>query len=400
MSLGHGATVVKDSLVFAYDMGSKQSWKGKPTTNTWYNDSYNYTNGATFSVVTNYPSTKGLPVEAQGLKVIKLTANTPGTLGQCIPWRSGVDQVNGGVYCHSVWAYLESGTQVTVGQHWNPWDYGSSQYIEKGKWVRIFDPVTNSANNYGNIANAYRTDGVAYFTAPQYELGADMSPFVLGTRSNTESVIDWAGKNNIAPVDLIYTSDNKFIFNGLGETDGSPLGSYIPIPTSVSTTNPSTKPNGVTYDFWIKADTDAPDRMGLIVGSGTINHIEIYSTGKYFRTEAVTQNGYSFGSGGFPNSCRGVWSHFAIVFANNETNRPVRWYQNGELFYTHSNMGSGTDVNQYFQPSRLGSATGSGSYLYAPSFKGEFPVFKSYDKALTTQEVKQNFEALRGRFGI
>jgi len=242
--------------------------------------------------------------------------------------------------------------------------------------------------------------GNIYIRNVQLEESSFATPFVNGTRSNTEAIIDWKSNNTISPVDLVYTSDNKFTFNGLGETDGSPLGSYIPIPTSVSTTNPSTKPNGVTYDFWIKADTDAANRMGLIVGAGTINHIEIYSSSQYFRTEAVTQNGYSFGSGGFPDSCRGVWSHFAIVFANNETNRPVRWYQNGELFYTHANMGSGTDVNQYFQPSRIGSATGSGNYSYAPSFKGEIPVFKSYDKALSASEIKQNFSALRGRYSI
>ena len=37
MSLGHGAKIVTNGLVFAYDMGpnpgANKSWKGKPTTN-------------------------------------------------------------------------------------------------------------------------------------------------------------------------------------------------------------------------------------------------------------------------------------------------------------------------------------------------------------------------------
>jgi hypothetical protein len=45
--------------------------------------------------------------------------------------------------------------------------------------------------------------------------------------------------------------------------------------------------------------------MSLFFGSSTIKHIEIYSIGKYFRTEAATQNGYSFGSSSFPDNVRG-----------------------------------------------------------------------------------------------
>jgi hypothetical protein len=389
MSLGHGAKIVTDSLVFAYDMGGKQSFKGKPTTNIIADAGKNC--AAEYSG-SSYPFVnQNITSQVQAA----WSSSNPTFSMQFEGYRDYVGGGSGGgndgypvMYIY----FTDWSWSTTISRTTYDWSY-------TGKSFTMPDPTGKSVYfaiyhmNSGNRGRSYARNF-------QIEHNAFPTTFVNGTRSNTEAIIDWAGKNNISPVDLIYTSDNKFIFNGLGETDGSPLGSYIPIPTSVSTTNPSTKPNGVTYDFWIKADTDAPDRMGLIVGSGTINHIEIYSSGKYFRTEAVTQNGYSFGSGGFPNSCRGVWSHFSIVFANNETNRPVRWYQNGELFYTHSNMGSGTDVNQYFQPSRLGSATGSGSYLYAPSFKGEFPVFKSYDKTLTDQEIKQNFNALRGRFGI
>ena len=63
--------------------------------------------------------------------------------------------------------------------------------------------------------------------------------------------------------------------------------------------------------------------------------------------------------------------------------------------------GSGTGgATEYFSFSGIGRSTGSVSFAYAKSFDGEIPNFSIYDKALTASEVKQNFNAIRGRFGI
>jgi hypothetical protein len=55
---------------------------------------------------------------------------------------------------------------------------------------------------------------------------------------------------------------------------------------------------------------------------------------------------------------------------------------------------------EYFQPNSFGKSTGTDTYQYVESLKGDMASLKIYEKALTTEEVKQNFEALRGRFGI
>ena len=216
--------------------------------------------------------------------------------------------------------------------------------------------------------------------------------------SGDTSCVNMITQDTLTLNDLEESSDGSFTFDGTGETDGNPTGSYISFSSNVTTTSPTTRPNGVTYDFWLNADTDGPNRQALMFGSGTINHIEIYTTGKSFRTEAVTQNGYSFGAGTFPDSVRGTWSHFSIAFANDETNRPVRWYQNGKLFHTHASMESGTDSNQYFYFTGLGRATGSSSYLYAQSFKGKISSFKIYDRTLSAAEIAKNFYAIKGRY--
>jgi hypothetical protein len=73
---------------------------------------------------------------------------------------------------------------------------------------------------------------------------------------------------------------------------------------------------------------------------------------------------------------------------------------------------SGTSYNLYVNGSNVSSKTYSGAGLnYSPSrlfanefvnglFKGSLYRTSAYSKALTAQEVSQNFNALRGRFGI
>ena len=41
-----------------------------------------------------------------------------------------------------------------------------------------------------------------------------------------------------------------------------------------------------------------------------------------------------------------------------------------------------------------------GGFAASQCFEGQSPIYKIYNRVLTQNEIKQNFEALRGRFGI
>jgi hypothetical protein len=119
-----------------------------------------------------------------------------------------------------VYAWLESGTFVQVGQHWFPWNYGSAKYIEKGKWVRISETyVINDGGSYGSAAMAYATDGVAYFCMPQYELKPYMTPFVnfLSTRSETQGLLPLVGTNTIDLTNVSFDSNAQMVFDGTND---------------------------------------------------------------------------------------------------------------------------------------------------------------------------------------
>jgi hypothetical protein len=180
-------------------------------------------------------------------------------------------------------------------------------------------------------------------------------------------------------------------FDGSGTNDGVIFGNHIVVPENITDTRNC--PDGCTYSLWLNVDTDAVDRMSLFRGASTLRHIEIYSSGKKFRTEAGLQNGYSFGTGNFPYDVRGTWSHFVIVFANNEPSRPVRWYQNGELFHT-GYMTSGTYPDtEYFSFGSIGRSTGSTGYNYAPSFDGSIDDVRIYNRALSESEIRSLYDS-------
>jgi len=199
---------------------------------------------------------------------------------------------------------------------------------------------------------------------------------------------------------VVYSPEHGGVlkFDGSGTVDGTIPGSHIVVDESVTRTD--NYPNGCTYNMWFKVDEDAVDRMSILYGSSTIRHLEIFSEQNFFRTEAAIQNGYSFGSGTFPISARGNWVNITIVFANNEPNRPVRWYQNGVLFHTGTLDGGSNPGGEYFSFNRIGRSTGNTTYTYAKSFDGDFGLLSIYSKSLTEAEIMRNFQSVRSRFNV
>jgi len=237
------------------------------------------------------------------------------------------------------------------------------------------------------------TDGL------QLALDASSDRCVRGT-SPSYTISDIS--NNTSGLSLVgaVPLNGHFYFQGQGEIDGSPTGDYISVPTSV--TQVQAHDLGITYEIWINPNDNR--RMALFWGAGTIRHIEVYAgtSGGNFRTEASKQNGYSFGAssppGGVPIN---TWSHLVISWEPEGSTRAVKWYWNGSLFHTHTNFYSGTQgTSEDFYFSGIGRATGSSSYLYATSWSGYLDGIKIYGRTLNSNEVLQNYNAQKFKYGI
>lgn len=92
-----------------------------------------------------------------------------------------------------------------------------------------------------------------------------------------------------------------------------------------------------------------------------------------------------------------TWTYLVATSSSNSVN-DMRVYQNGVLTsYTNRGTGTPSTINYDTIPLQIG-ARGSGAS--AGYFKGVIPSVHVYNKALTEAEVQQNFNSMRGRYGI
>ena len=366
MSVSAGPSSVTDGLVFYCDMSNPvKSWKGKPATNTCSFGTYDY--GYNSTKISN--ATPPIPPPVTGYPIYKITSND-GNDSQQILYTATVDQVNGGTYTHSAYVYLESGSWVSAGQHWNPWDYGTQQFIPKGVWTRIEDPVTNSTNNYGNVAMCYNTNGAVYVTGSQYELGSFASPLVNGTRSNTQALVDLTGNNTLTATSLTYDSNGEFSFNGSGN--------YIDV-TGAGFTSGMTS---YTIMHWSRRDVES--RMPVAGRTSTAFY-------QYGDNSWAYTHGGTWGEYYYPKAVSiplGTWGFYCIVYDGSY----VKIYRNGVFEGQQATTGSA----DWSQGLRIGFWAGGGGYQYS----GKIGSVKFYNRGLSATEVQQEFNSRRARFGI
>mgnify|MGYP003627511979 CR=1 FL=1 len=376
-----GPKLTNDGLVFGYDTGygvsdnhvSGRFYKGKPTANTWNKNTYAWTSG-NITATRNATPPVPPPLEVQGFEVYKLQSND-GALNQGIMGTSNVVDGVGGAYVHSVYCYLESGTTVTVGQHWHPWAYGSSQTPPIGEWVRLSETVTNAVDNYGNIANSYRTNGIAYFTAPQYELGSDVSPHVDGTRSDTASAIDLVRTRDIDVGGASFDSTGQPDFDGTNDTISCGTGIL-----------------SGTGDFTIEAVFKyvGTGNAGTIFANYQTGNLQMFYSPRFIGLYLANNSAYlgsSPWSGTLPE-----FTNDNVYMVTQREGTVTRVYLNGVLAKTGSSSSTiGTSSASF----RIGSNTNQ-----TEDFQGNIYVVKAYNKALTSTEIKQNFNAYKNRFNL
>jgi hypothetical protein len=366
-------TLGESNLVFAYDTGDMEnSYKGAPTTNICTGADYSiFNDGATNIRNQTFP----LPFKP-GYEVVKVTANTPGTYGQSILWTATYSS-SPTTATNSVYAWLESGDYVQVGQHWFPWNYGSPKYIEKGKWVRISETYAiNEGGSYSAAGMVYSTNGVAYFCMPQYELKPYMTPFInfSGTRSVTQGLLPVIGNSTLDLTNVSFNSNAQMVFDGTND--------YINIPSS-NVFDTQT----VTVEVIVKPYSTSQN--GFWFEKGAVNtQYSLFMEGSNIQWRTAFGGTYDSLLFGSSNMTANAWNYVVGTYTAGDK----RVYLNSTLMNSNSlNVTLNTNQgNQY-----IGSYNSNG-YFY----NGEIAVVKVYNRALTAQEIRQNYQQYKTRFNL
>ncbi len=391
MSLTHSTKIVTDGLVFYYDMSNTQkSWKGAPTTNFFTNGHFLNGQGilqesgsSPSNNVIYFPENPGetdyVLEQSMGSQYTEYQINLttellPSTTYVMSGWYAeSPDYVcaDGSRMFHSR-AFSSSGAHVSL----NVGLYNVLETIViKGiTWKYCYATITTPPD-YSNLFNWYLGFGTStytgkrYYTNIQIEQGSFPSSFVNGTRSSTQALMDLVGANIVTVNNLTYNTDKTFSFNGSS--------SYIDCGNS----NVLQQSSAITMSAWV--NPVSASGLGNIMSKN-------YNSGYRFRLDSTNAlwwyvSGNSVQGGNCPNN---VWSNCVVTGDNSG----LRAYVNGDLVSSNSVAFMPTDP--------IAGNLIIGSLGGAEYFNGQISSAKVYSRALTSAEVRQNFNAIRARYGV
>ena len=249
----------------------------------------------------------------------------------------------------------------------------------KGTWqTLIYNGKSATTTNIRMLAYVLSsfTTGYVLFSNVQVEQSTFATPFVNGTRSNTEAIVDLTGNNTVTVSSLTYNSDGTISF-GIGGTNSF----------SIPTIDLSTEQ---TVEIWLKPEENDAVRRNpynqAYGGYGTWTHEVNGSIAYYYGTSGGNAVPYTAQNSGFT-----VAQNELACVCHTRNISTVSWYKNGVQSVTGSN------VYGVLPTTAANIIFGSG---YAGAYYGKIYAVRVYNRALTAAEVQQNFNATRSRYGI
>jgi hypothetical protein len=398
-SLGNstgGSPIGQSPLKFMFDMGNTlKSWKGATATNLSPNLGLVQIQGS--------PTLAYLGVE-DGWKKYSLNGTwSAGTY----PYSIGIDGVTftGGV-TYSSGVLIKTNVPQKFANLFGGMNYVNEPMNNAGTSFSIAQPdgslfvgrtgfqYTSTTAQTGYILSqpvvgqsfSSATDFV-YIKDGQVETGSFTTPFVAGTRSNTQALLDLTRNNTITVNSLTYNSNNTFSFNNIANSTFS-----IPDSTLI-------RPPSVTISAWVNLTAFNP----LNDFDGQFPTI----AWKGYDGQAGTQASYALTliTGAFPRLTiaptplvstvalpTNTWVNIVGTYA---AGGAMVLYRNGEVDITGTGPASISYAAQVFG---IGTRTFNGANQFP--WNGSISEVQLFNRALTAREVQQNFAAKRGRYGI
>lgn len=375
---------VNDGLIFHYDTGNTvRSYKGEPTVNLAANPTFNGTSnwaiasngGGTFTTSGNYGKITAGTVGSYSY--LYQTVTTAVASNESITW--SVDFKNNVVGDYAIRVVLFSGT--------TPKTQPTNLFSLDGTGGTVRKSVTTSHVDGGDsiridiLQGSYyqgiNTDTNVEFTNVQLERNSHATPFVNGTRSATQGLLDLTGRSTANLTNVSFDSNAQIVFDGTNDYIEVPDDTYLRLTTDMS------------FEFVVYADPSQSNLYPrLIDKSNYLVHLsqnEPFSIAQNVNTASGLRQ-VAVGSGFEANT----WTHIITTYDG----QVGKVYVNSKLVATNdwgSVLGattSGTSV-------RIG-----GDGFTSRPLNGLLPVTKVYNRALTADEVKRNFTAIRSRFNI
>ena len=382
-------TLGESNLVFAYDTGDvKNSYIGEPTTNFVKNDSWGG-DGVSQTLITKGKVTITDPtLRYKGLHTVLWA---PGTNRNCYLNGSGplyFDQTST-VWTFSCYLKREDGAPIS-GVNVYMYNIGSNtgvgtiQDVGDG-WYRVSRTVSTAAN-YVSLVGFYNlvANTRYYLSGWQLEKKGHPTPAtaLTATRSATQGLLPVIGNSTIDLSNVSFDASAKITFDGTND--------YVSIPSKSFTIN-----EPWSFSLLVKTNTAISSAWKNLIGAtGDTECMWMMHPGGFALYQAYyNSQTYIWWSGiNVANMVVNTWNSITITCSPvNSTTTYFTSYLNGNKINEGTFTWAPINTTQVF--SRIG---GNGSRY----FHGEVPVAKIYNRALTAQEIKQNYQQYKTRFNL
>jgi hypothetical protein len=369
--------IATSGSVFIYDTGDTiNSYVGEPTTNQYTNPAFtNGTTGWTFgswdSGNFTYSVENVLGPFGQIIPALKITRTGTSTYAHFHQNNSG-KYTTGNQYTLS--AYVIGAGTLRGNSQWGD----SVNFTLSSQWQRVNYTVTapnNSSYPYW-AAEAITQNVPMYFVFAQSEQKSHVTPYVNGTRSNTQGLLDISGGGNtITLSNMTYDASAQPVFDGTDD--------YI----NVGSLN-------LQQNWTLEAICYmTSDSSFGIFGQGITNtnqglHI-LYTNGSRGMIYGMYANDNDYQNNYRPTT--GRWYHW--VFTYNHSTYAKQFYANAVL------QTAPASVQNIYQGSGQFNVGATYSAAASPA-NGRINVAKMYNRVLSAAEVLSNFNHYKTRFNI
>lgn len=413
MSISNSAGIVTSGLVFSYDMSSPLSYKGPVMTNLLKQITPRGLggNGINYSGVQGtenvYIPTLG-EVTTKWVDIMNDYNNVYGTggTGDCCPSMYGYGDsiaVSGStLYTYGI--LYKSTTGYTHPNYMYHYEYSSSGYLTEyglhttanrthlgDNWYWAWNTFTSQSTatifHTGLWHYEYYTRNRIYVAKVLLAAGnwtgvhPKYWPDVNTSRSSTQAIVDIFGGNTITANNLVYNADGTFYFNNSS--------SYLSIPNSSAFNFTA----ALSIEALVKFDGDSDD---FIFEKGDVNtQYSLFSHGSdiVFRTMHAADGG-SYHTQNPAKSTVGVTNGQWVHIVGSWDGTTKRIYINGELKDSVAKSGALVTTSKGSSVGRFGGDTAG--YF----FGGSIAKVAVYNIGLTEAQVRQNFNSIRGRYGL
>jgi|688.fasta_scaffold23704_7 hypothetical protein len=388
-------------LVFAYDQANiVRSYLGEPTTNfvpgTYGYTTYAYVSGPVDTTVFNeknqlttvkrYTITEAINTARARILPSGLTTGVAYTFS--FKWKYngtttaspsvGIDaskgNPEGGANNNSFTSATTNTVSIGNGWYLSTYTFVFSS-VPTGQCMLTFGIVTGSTAGFvGETFDIYEA---------QFEIKNHRTQYSNGTRSATQGLKDLTAKNTIDISTVSFDSNAQMTFDGSDDhiltSENIALNGSQTFEVITTISGGPQSPAGIISNH----DYANTSNFGL-------NHI---SGNRIGISIGYTDNSREYDSK-YTTYTATVGTPFHLVMTFDQSSNTVKLYINGVL---DSTFVLTKTVKFTSRPVVLGRWDYQYNYYY---FNGKIPVAKAYNRALSAADVTQNFNAVRGRYGI